>query len=299
LQFLEIAVPDPPTIMHWTYPIPLRMAGSRNVYTLHDLVPLKLPFATLDRKRLYYRLVERCVADADHIVTVSERSRRDILDLFDAAPERVTNTYQHTPMPAASVALGDVTSIFGVQPGEYFLYFGAIEPKKNIGRLVEAYLSANSEAPLVLVGGRSWQKDEELRLVEAIAKRGGAGAKRIIQLDYLPRRLLMHLVRHARAVLFPSLYEGFGLPVLEAMLLGVPVITGNEGSLPEVAGEAALMVDPYDVAALAAAIRRVDADAGLRQRMAQLGPSQASRFSLDQHRRRLHDVYSRVLAAAR
>ncbi len=298
LSFLELEMPDPPSIMHWTYPIPIRIAGARNIYTLHDLVPLKLPFATLDKKRLYQKLVARCVADADHIVTVSESSRRDIIELLGAPEDRVTNTYQHSPMPAQGSELADVASIFGVKPRQYFLYFGAIEPKKNISRLVEAYLSTNSATPLVLVGARAWQKDDELRLVDAIARRGGADGARIIQLEYLPRRLLMHLVSHAKAVLFPSLYEGFGLPVLEAMQLGVPVITSTEGSLPEVAGDAALAIDPYDVAALSAAIRRVDHDAELRVRLAGAGRVQAARFSLDAHRRRLHSVYSRVLAGA-
>lgn len=295
-RFLELKMPDPPAIMHWTYPIPVRIMGARNVYTLHDLVPLKLPFATLDRKRLYHRLIERCVAEADHIVTVSESSRRDILDLFDAPEDRVTNTYQHAPMPAAGGELADVAAIFGVKPGGYFLYFGAIEPKKNIARLVEAYLSTNSTSPLVLVGARGWQQDEELRLAETIARRGGSAGARIIQLDYLPRRLLMHLVTHARAVLFPSLYEGFGLPVLEAMQRGVPVITSTMGSLPEVAGSAAILIDPYDVGALSAAIRRVDDDAMLRAQLSQRGREQAAHFSLDAHRRRLHAVYSQVLA---
>lgn len=295
-RFLELEVPQPPTIMHWTYPIPIRLAGARNVYTLHDLVPLKLPFATLDRKKFYHRLVERCVSDGDHIVTVSESSRRDIIELFDASEAHVTNTYQHAPVPAATSAdLADVAAIFGVRPQRYFLYFGAIEPKKNIARLVEAYLSTDSGSPLVIVGARAWQKDDELRLAESIVRRGGSAGGRIVQLDYLPRRLLMHLVAHARAVLFPSLYEGFGLPVLEAMQLGVPVVTSTEGSLPEVAGDAALKVDPYDVAALAAAIRRVDADAALRAALAQAGRSQAARFSLDAHRRALHAVYSQVL----
>lgn len=298
-RFIELKVPNPPAIMHWTYPVPLRIAGARNIYTLHDLVPLKLPFATLDRKRLYYRLVARCVRDADHIVTVSEASRRDIIDLFDAPADRVTNTYQHAPMPPAMGDDADIAAIFGVQPENYFIYFGAVEPKKNVGRLVEAYLSTNSTTPLVLVAGRAWQEDDEMRLVETMKARTQGPGPRIIQLEYLPRRLLMHLVSRARAVLFPSLYEGFGLPVLEAMQLGVPVITSNKGSLPEVGGDAALALDPYDVPALAAAIRRVDREPELREQMAQRGREQAARFSFDEHRRRLHALYSQVLATPR
>lgn len=297
-RLLEVELPDPPTIMHWTYPVPVRIAGARNIYTLHDLVPLKLPFATLDRKRLYYRLLGQCIAAGDHVVTVSESSRRDIIDLFGVDPDRITNTYQHAPVPQNGADdMVDVSAVFGLPAGGYFLYFGAVEPKKNIARLIEAYLSVDSAAPLVIVGARGWQQAEELRLAEAIAKRGGAGGARIVQLDYLPRRLLMHLVANARAVLFPSLYEGFGLPVLEAMQRGVPVITSNKASLPEVAGDAAIMVDPYDVGALAAAIRRIDASAALRSRLSAASYDQAERFDFDAHRRRLHALYSRVLAS--
>lgn len=299
-RFLQLRMPAPPTIMHWTYPVPIKLVGSYNIYTLHDLVPLKLPYATLDRKRAYYRLIERCAADADHLVTVSESSRDDVMEMFDVAPHRITNTYQHAPMPAGGDLedTSDITGIFGVEAGQYFLYFGAIEPKKNIGRLIEAYLSVATDTPLVIVGARAWQSEEALRLITpAVAGSAVSGAKRrIIQLDYLPRRLLMKLAAGARAVLFPSLYEGFGLPVLEAMKQGAPVICGDQGSLPEVAGDAAITVDPYDVLALATAIRRVDQDAGLRATMAVKGRNQANRFSLDQHRRQLHTVYAGLLA---
>lgn len=298
-RFLELKLPDPPAIMHWTYPVPVRLVGARNLYTLHDLVPLKLPFATLDRKRFYHRLVERCVRESDHVVTVSESSRRDIIDLLGASEDHVTNTYQHTPMPHDLVGdMIDVEAIFGVKPDSYFLFFGAIEPKKNVARLAEAFLSTDTPHPLILVGARGWQKDEELRLIEAMARRGGKAGTRIIQLDYLPRRLVMQLARHARAVLFPSLYEGFGLPVLEAMQLGTPVVTSNRGSLPEVAGSAAMIVDPYDVTALAAAIARVDRDAGLRATLSHAGREQAARFSLSEHRARLHALYTKVLSSS-
>ena len=298
-RFLSIRLPDPPAIMHWTYPVPIRVEGARNIYTLHDLVPLKLPFATLDRKRTYHRMIERCMFDADHIVTVSESSRTDVLAMFGGDSARITNTYQHAPMPAnqaITVEGTDTASIFGVKPGSYFLYFGAIEPKKNIARLVEAYMSIVTDTPLVIVGARAWQQDDELRLVESIARRGGTTGNRIIQVDYLPRRLLMNLVARARAVVFPSLYEGFGLPVLEAMQLGAPVVTSTMGSLPEVAGDAALAVDAYDVAALAAALRRIDTDVALRASLSSRGRVQAAKFTLEAHRRRLHAVYSGVLA---
>lgn len=301
-RFLTLTVEDPPAIMHWTYPVPVRMTGTRNIYTLHDLVPLKLPFATLDKKRYYHWLIERCVAEGDHIVTVSESSRSDVLAMYGARhpglEDRITNTYQHAPLPGGGLDDGeDVTGVFGLRPGGYLLYFGAIEPKKNVARLIEAYLSIDTDTPLVIVGARSWQKDEEMRLMDAIGKRGGETARRIVQLDYLPRRLLMKLVAKARAVMFPSLYEGFGLPVLEAMQLGTPVVTSTMGSLPEVAGDAALLVDPYDVPRLAESIRRIDSDAILRANLSVEGLRQAARFSLDRHRRALHAVYGRVLDA--
>jgi len=299
-RFLTVRMLNPPDVMHWTYPVPIRVAGARNLYTLHDMVPLRLPYATLDRKRAYRRLVRRCVRHGAAVVTVSENSRRDVIDLLGADPVRVRNTYQAVPdMPAPPPG---ASRAVGLEPGGYHLYFGAVEPKKNVGRLLEAFLASRAEAPLVLVGARAWAAERELRLLSA----GGAGgvptrqarhlARRVIRLDYLPRRLLMGLVRDARSVFFPSLYEGFGLPVLEAMALGTPVLTSDGGSLPEVAGDAALIVDPYDVAGMAAAIARLDSDADLRADLAARGPARAALFSAERYRERLAELYRDVLA---
>src|SRR5690606_9101637 len=123
-------------------------------------------------------------------------------------------------------------------------------------------------------------------------ERSGTG-KRIIQLPYAPFSLLISLIRGARAALFPSLYEGFGLPALEAMTLGTPVICSNTASLPEIAGDAALMIDPYDTAALTDAIRRIDADADLRAELSRRGLAQAERFSPAKYRERLSALYQR------
>ena len=140
----------------------------------------------------------------------------------------------------------------------------------------------------MLVGARAWLSEGELGLLPV-------DDPRIVRLDYLGRNALLRLVRSARALLFPSIFEGFGLPVLEAMSLGTPVLTGNGSSLPEVAGDAALLVDPYSTAAIAAGIARLDGDAGLRDRLAAAGPVQAERFSQAAYLTRLEAMYAAVL----
>jgi glycosyltransferase involved in cell wall biosynthesis len=298
----------PPQVMHWTYPLALRARGARNVYTMHDLVPLRLPYTTLDNKRNYYRLVRRLGRRADHIITVSEASKRDIVGLLGVPEDRVTNTYQAVDIPRhhASKPIGDVQAeiegTFGLGYRRYFLFFGAIEPKKNVGRLIEAYLASGVTDPLVIVGKRAWKSEEELRLlsenehVRYLLTRDGRTETRyrVQQVDYAPFPLLVSLIRGAKAVLFPSLYEGFGLPALEAMLLGTPVMTSNTSSMPEVVGEAAIKVDPYDVRAMVEAIRALDTDAGLRGRLAEVGPKQASLFSPERYQERVREAYARV-----
>jgi glycosyltransferase involved in cell wall biosynthesis len=303
-RLLPVRITDPPAIMHWTYPVPVTLLGARNVYTLHDLVPLKLPHTTLDQPDSYRRLLARCIARAAHVCTVSEASRRDIIAEFGTNSARVTNCYQASP--AGLAAIGDpgddarvVEGVFGLPHRSYFLYLGAIEPKKNIGRLIEAHLSRNSATPLIMVGGRGWRSEEELRLLpqgeDEDSARGARIAERIIRLDHLPRALLLRLIRGARAVVFPSIYEGFGLPVLEAMQLGTPVLTATTSALPEVAGDAALLVDPYDTGAIARGMDALDRDPELRARLGTAGPAQAARFSPDAFRSRLEAMYAHIL----
>ncbi|QTH19558.1 glycosyltransferase family 4 protein [Rhizorhabdus wittichii] len=305
--FLTLRMPDPPAIMHWTYPVPIRLEGARNVYTLHDLVPLKLPYTTLDDKRHYRRLIELCVTEGDHICTVSESSRADILALFPGvAPDKVTNSYQTAPVPAELLArdpaedAGVVEGLFGLKRRGYFLFFGALDPKKNLARIIEAYLTSRSETPLVIVGARHWGTEQEARIFgdqkKGVSLYGEAAAKGLVQLDYLPREMLLRLVRGAKAVMFPSLYEGFGLPALEAIRLGTPVISSTISSLPEVVGDAGLLVDPYDAGAIAGAMRALDEDPALAARLSAAAPAQAARFSDEAYRARLAAMYERVLS---
>jgi glycosyltransferase involved in cell wall biosynthesis len=214
----KVRLSDPPDVMHWTYPLPVRVEGVPNIYTLHDLVPLRLPYTTLDRKAGYLALMQWIARTADHIVTVSEASKRDIVQLLGVPEHRVTNTYQAVHVPRELSERGDdeiddvLGGSFGLEQRGYFLFYGSIEPKKNIGRLVEAYMSASVGSQLVIVGARAWKSAEETRLLDTL----GSGDRRVKRIEYLPFPMLVRLIRGARAVVFPSLYEGFGLPVLEA-----------------------------------------------------------------------------------
>jgi len=300
VDFRSHATVNRPDIMHWTTVMPLKARGMANVYTIHDLIPLRLPHTTLDNKRMFLRQCRQIARKADHIAAVSETTRQDIIRLLGVSPDRVTTTYQSVGVPPRLLARSDeeiaaeIESVFRVGWKGYFLYFGAIEPKKNLARIVEAYLASGATQPLIVVGGRAWLDEDETALMHQARRDKQVRKKRILLWDFLPFSLLVALIRGARGTIFPSLYEGFGLPVLESMSLGTPVITSTGGSLPEVAGEAALMVDPYDTPALTREIRRLAADDDLAAELSVLGRAQAAKFSPEACQVRLADMYRRL-----
>jgi len=307
-RFARVSLDAPPALFHATQPLPLRVNGCANIVTIHDLVPLRLPYMTLDNKRQYYNLIATLTRTADHIVTVSEHSRRDIVTLFNVPESRITNIWQASSLPMKftsrprDAAAADIANLFDLQPGGYFLFVGAVEPKKNVLRLIDAYATSGSARPLVIAGGAGWLNDSEMERINderfsryRLARGTIAPYKQVRRITYLPLDQLVSLIRGARAMLFPSLYEGFGLPVLEAMMLGTPVMTSDVTSLPEVAGGAALCVDPYDVAAMASAIRALDADDDLCAELARKGLERADFFSMERYAQRLSDLYGRIL----
>lgn len=293
-RFVELDFPARPDILHCTYPMPLKAKGARNIYTIHDLIPLRLPQTTLDDKRQMLRLLRRIAATADHIVTVSEQSRRDIVEWLGADEARVTNTYEAVEFPPeqreepADAVANALARLCSLEPGGYLLFFGAIEPKKNVKALLEAYLRSGVAVPLVIAGGGGWANEAETRMLREI------DPARVRQLGYADRADLVRLIRGARAVLFPSLFEGFGLPVLEAMMLGTPVVTSRVSSLPEIAGEAALYIDPHDTDDIARAIATIAADADLRAELSRRGLQQAELFSVARYRERVAALYDRL-----
>lgn len=300
-------LPERPDIFHATHPVPLALKGCANVYTIHDLVPLRLPYTTLDNKKYFYRLLTALARTADHIVTVSEHSRRDIIEHLGVDERRVTNTYQAVDIPPEVLVrrdgevADDLATLFGLPFGGYFLFYGAIEPKKNVARLVDAYAASGSKLPLIVAGGGGWQNQADLRKLRDerftnfridgdIVRRH----RQVRRLDYLPRGHLLTLIRGARAVLFPSIYEGFGLPVIEAMALGTPVVTSTAASLPEVAGDAALLVDPYSIDDIARGIRAIEVDTDLREELSVRGRLQAKAFSPGAYDERLRQLYEKL-----
>ena len=302
-RFAKIAFDTPPNIMHCTYQLPLRAKGACNLYTIHDLVPLRLPFATLDNKRRAYKLLRQVAEQADHIVTVSENSKRDIVELLGVPEERVTNTYQAVKFPNVLLQRSDeliaaqLRRIYRLEPRNYLFFYGALEPKKNVARLIDAYLLSAVKMPLVIAGAKGWNNHIELSKIEQLRTEDRAQRyrdRRVYHLEYVSLSMLVTLIRGARAVVFPSLYEGFGLPVLEAMALGTPVVTSRTSSLPEVAGDAALYVNPYYVNEIADGIRTVAYDDDLCAELVTRGRAQAERFSLDRYRERIGALYERL-----
>jgi glycosyltransferase involved in cell wall biosynthesis len=256
-----------------------------------------------------FRLLKKITAQADHIVTVSEHSRRDIIDLFSVDEKRITNTYQAVSFPneelerSEAVVAEQLSGSFGLELHEYLLFFGALEPKKNVGRLIEAYLASSVDVPLVLVAAEGWTNESETSLIEELRDNQPRSIesdrtrvkRRVRRFRYVRPSTLIALIRGARAVVFPSLYEGFGLPVLEAMTLGTPVVTSRESSLPEIAGDAALLVDPYDVEDIARSITTIVNDGDLRAELSRRGRTQAAKFSVERYRERIRALYASLL----
>ena len=285
-RFLTVQDPDdPPAIMHWTYPQPIHFRSVPNIYTVHDLIPLLHPELTSIAQPRMRRMFSRLRDVAAHLVTVSESSRQDVIRELGWSSGRVTNTYQavlDTPPPAAAVA--DVLGSLGLTAGEYVLHAGSVEPRKNVRRLVEAYQASGLRIPLILAGPDGWQAAEELR--------GLADVPGLRRLPWVQRPALLALLCGARFVAAPSLAEGFGLVVAESMTFGTPVLTSSTGALAEIAGSAALLVDPRDGAALAEAMRALDADAGLRADLRARGLRRSGLFTVDAYSDRLRALYT-------
>lgn len=259
---------------------------ARYVLTIHDLNHVDQPANSSPLKRLYYRIVMRnACRRAARVLTVSEYSRGRIVEWSGVDPARVVNVGN---------GVSDAFSPEAVpyRPGfPYLLCVGNRKGHKNEERLLAAFAAAAIDASIRLAfSGPASQ--------QLLALAGSLGVSdRVLFLGRIEEEQLPGIYRGALALLFPSLYEGFGLPVLEAMASGIPVLTSNRTALPEVAGDAALLVDPTDTPAISAAIERIVADESLRGKLVHRGLQRVKLFSWDAVAARVQSVLNEVISA--
>ena len=276
---------------------------ARAVLTVHDLSFLRVPECFTGALRRYLeRVVPRSVRRADHVIADSHSTKRDLVELLGTPAGKVTVIHSGVEPRFRPIidraALGPVRQRYDL-PERFIISVGTLQPRKNFATLVEAFARLKSETgnwkpgarslKLVIAGGRGWLYEEIFARVEALGLQGDVLFPGFVADEDLPA-----LYNLAEAFVLPSLYEGFGLPPLEAMACGTPVVTSNVSSLPEVVGDAGLMVEPADVESLAAAIERVLEDGGLRREMVQRGLARAKEFTWERAARRLLGVYTRM-----
>jgi glycosyltransferase involved in cell wall biosynthesis len=280
------------------FTLPPTLPGTPTLLTVHDLSFARDPgSASPALKRFLDDVVPRSVSKATRVLADSGATRADLIDLYGTYPDKIEVLYsgvgaQFRPVEdAAALQLVRAKYRLGAMP--YILSVGALHARKNYGRLIQAFARLESglrdALRLVIAGGREWSSDKIL----AEPERQGL-APQVLFPGYVADEDLPALYSAASAFAYPSLYEGFGLPVLEAMACGVPVITSSVSCLPEVAGGAAVLVDPLDVNDIADALGRVLTDVGLRAELVAKGRARAAQFTWAKAARQLLDVYRRV-----
>ena len=255
------------------------------VLIVHDLAFRKFPETAPHMDARWLRRFESWLAAAARVIVPSASAARDLTELYDVDPSRIDAIHHgveaHAFRPAPDAVVADVRRRFGVA-GPYVLFVGGIEPRKNLGRLVRAFaaLRGLEDVSLVIAGGPvRWFPEAMQQLDAAIAALPAGVRSRVIRTGYVTQVDKVALMTDATLMAYPSRYEGFGFPVMEAFAAGLPVLTSNVSSMPEVAGEAAELVDPDDTDAIAAALERMLRDRDLLDNLAAAGVARVSGFT--------------------
>ena len=280
--------------------IPFSRSSHASVVTIHDLVAFLFP-ETIPRKYAMYMrwLLRRVVERADRIISVSHNTKEDLRQVLGVDPDKVSVVYEAAKpvfQPVSDQGLLDYTSRkYGID-GPFLYHVGNIEPRKNLVRLIKAFLRAKPRlgraTRLVITGQKGWLTSKLYREFSTLEL-----GEDVIFTGYVPHEDLPLLMNAAHAFVFPSLYEGFGLPVLEAMSCGTPVVTSNISSLPEIVGDAAVLVDPQSEESIAQGIIQVVEDTGLHDDLSVRGLKRAKTFSWDRAARETLEVYREVCRA--
>lgn len=277
--------------------IPPGARGKRVVW-IHDMAYKSCPDTVKLKTRLWLELhMKKTCRYADHILTVSEFSKREIMRYLSVPEERISivpNAVDHSVYHAgySCKQIQEVRNHYGIQK-EYFLYLGTIEPRKNIKRLIGAYAKLcrkRKHVPqLVIAGEKGWMCRDIYRKARELT-----ADHKIVFTGYVKQKDSPVLMCGAKAFVFPSLYEGFGMPLLEAMACGVPVITSNTSSLPEVAKDACMMVNPWREEEICRAMGRLMDDTSYREKLRVLGLERAAEYNWTKSAELLMDVYRKL-----
>jgi glycosyltransferase involved in cell wall biosynthesis len=275
--------------------LPPTLPGTRTLLTVHDLSFVRVPDAASPRLKAYLdAVVPRSVHRSDHVLADSTATKDDLIGLYGTSPDKITvllsgvdARFQHVDDDVARQAAREK---YHIPPRPYIFCVGTVQPRKNYGRLIEGVARLRTQGhdvDLVIAGGRGWLEDPIYETIRSTDMHD-----HVHFIGFADDTDLPALYSEAACVAVPSLYEGFGIPVLEGMACGTPVVTSNLSSLPEVAGDAALTITPTDMDELAGALDQVLTDSALRQRLIQRGYDRAKHFTWDASAQQLQKVYA-------
>ncbi len=289
-------------LFHATHYVLPPLTRRRSIVTIHDCIHLMFPEYLPNRLAHGYAkaFLWSATQQADRILTVSEASKRDILRLFDVPAEKVAVIYnaidERFSVTPTEEQVDRVRQRYQLEQ-DFVLYVGNVKPHKNVERLIHAFAQVRQagldQLKLLVIGDEITRYTRLRRAVHRCKLHG-----HVRFLGHLPTETLSILYRLAGVFVFPSLYEGFGLPPLEAMASGTPVVTSNISSLPEIVGDAAILVDPHDTTSIANGIQLALTDQPLREKLRRRGLERARQYSWEQSVRRVREIYDEVLRGA-
>jgi len=266
-----------PVLPFWSKP-----KGLKLVVTVHDIIPKLFPKAQTFRRNLYFKFIfPHVLAQADRIISVSQSTKKDLVKHYGIDESTINVTYLGSDLTYTKATVPKKYNL----PKDYILFVGTVEPRKNLRRVIEAYKKLNPKESLVIVGAKGWEKEDIYQ----------NSSKKIIFTGYVDSEDLPKIYSNAKVFIYPSLYEGFGIPVLEAMNCRVPVITSHVSSLPEVAGDAAIYVDPYSINDMKDAMAALLKSKKLRDEFIKKGIQQSKKFSWKKTARQTEQVYNSFL----